>query len=385
MPQMDLDVASTAAERLRQEIATYDFKGITCTASLGVSSISLGAKTMQDLIDEADKCLYAAKRGGRNQVMRWDEVPDAIEIDDSSIARKPAGEETVSSRPAISFQTVSALLSALGSRDTASAEHSRRVADLCVRTAKGLVAISDSFILENAALLHDIGKIGVPDSVLLKPGPLTPEERHIIFSHDQIGVEIVRSTFDCEQMTQIILCHRAHYSGSESRFGLPVGKDILLGARILSICEAYDAMVHDLVYRAAMTSEEAFAELLRCAGQQFDSDLANRFITMMKFEPKPTSNRGMASAWRLSCSWECKSKKWPTPWTKKIASRSYVSLVKSDRRPPQAVVHTSPISQRNWNKPRTNNKLGWIVWKLPSISSNSIEARSAPTYPTRQI
>ena len=292
MPQMDLDVASTAAERLRQEIATYDFKGITCTASLGVSSISLGAKTMQDLIDEADKCLYAAKRGGRNQVMRWDEVPDAIEIDDSSIARKPAGEETVSSRPAISFQTVSALLSALGSRDTASAEHSRRVADLCVRTAKGLVAISDSFILENAALLHDIGKIGVPDSVLLKPGPLTPEERHIIFSHDQIGVEIVRSTFDCEQMTQIILCHRAHYSGSESRFGLPVGKDILLGARILSICEAYDAMVHDLVYRAAMTSEEAFAELLRCAGQQFDPDLANRFITMMKFEAETNIEPG---------------------------------------------------------------------------------------------
>ena len=83
------------------------------------------------------------------------------------------------------------------------------MADLCVGTAKGLVAISDSFILENAALLHDIGKIGVPDSVLLKPGPLTPEERHIIFSHDQIGVEIVRSTFDCEQMTQIILSYSA--------------------------------------------------------------------------------------------------------------------------------------------------------------------------------
>jgi len=93
-------------------------------------------------------------------------------------------------------------------------------------------------------------------------------------------------------MTQIILCHRAHYSGSESRFGLPVGKDILLGARILSICEAYDAMVHDLVYRAAMTSEEAFAELLRCAGQQFDPDLANRFITMMKFEAETNIEPG---------------------------------------------------------------------------------------------
>jgi len=289
MPHQCLDTAAKAAERIRQEIAAFDFSGLRCTTSVGVSSLELNPENMQDLIDQADKCLFVAKRNGRNQVVRWDEVPHDLEVDESQISRTQDEEESVCDRPAISFQTVSALVSALGSRDAASAEHCRRVADLCVRTAKGLMSISDSFILENSALLHDIGKIGVPDSVLLKPGPLTEEERKVILSHEQIGVEIVRSTFACDEMTDIVLCHRARY-GADERPDLPSGKDIPLGARILCICEAYDAMVNDQVYRTAMSTQEAFAELRRCAGEQFDPDLVERFINTIQMDTADRSN-----------------------------------------------------------------------------------------------
>jgi diguanylate cyclase (GGDEF)-like protein/putative nucleotidyltransferase with HDIG domain len=276
LPHTDLDTAARAAERLRAAIEATEFPDLKITASFGVSALSMGPADPQGLLDQADKSLYLAKRNGRNQVVRWDELPPDLEIDGptASRTRRPVEMEASLTIP---FQAVTALVSALRYRDPATAEHSHRVADLCVAMAEGLMSFSECYLLENAALLHDIGKIGVPDSILLKPGALTEEEWHLMRKHDRIGVEIISASFGSERLTKIVENHGCYYGGSAYDPGAPKGNEIPLGSRILSIADAYDSMVSEHVYRKALTSQEAFAEIRRCAGRQFDPELVERF------------------------------------------------------------------------------------------------------------
>ncbi|MCA9067784.1 MAG: diguanylate cyclase, partial [Planctomycetaceae bacterium] len=130
LPYTSIADAAQTAERFRLGLENAKFSNLSITASLGVSDMSLGSMDPQGLLDQADKCLYVAKRNGRNQVVRYDDVPEDLEVDESQISRtKPA--ET-SNPSAIPLQAVTALVSALAYRDVATAEHSRRVADLCV-------------------------------------------------------------------------------------------------------------------------------------------------------------------------------------------------------------------------------------------------------------
>ncbi|HAH43279.1 diguanylate cyclase [Gimesia sp.] len=288
LPNQDIDETEQTAEVYRQTVERLEFSDLKVTSSFGATAISLGASNPQNLLDEADKCLYAAKRGGRNQVARWDRIPADMDFTET-IAREPANElpaENVMSNESASdqeweipFYAVTALLSALAFRDENTAAHSRRVADLCLAAAQDLLPPSELYVLEIAALLHDIGKIGVPDAILLKPGPLTGEEWEVMSRHDRIGVEIVSSTFSDQSLLEIIENHHAFYRGEGRHENLPTGQDIPLGARILSIADAYDAMVSDRVYRKRMSQEEAFAELRKNAGTQFDPDLVEKFIS----------------------------------------------------------------------------------------------------------
>ena len=277
LPHAAIGDAAAAAERYRCALEETSFGEMSITASLGVSSIELGAETPQQLLDEADKCLYVAKRRGRNCVVRWDDAYEDERIETSEVSCPASAEET-DANESIPFQVVTALISALAYRDADTAEHSRRVADLCVAVAHRLMSLSEAYVLENAALLHDIGKIGVPDSILLKPGPLTQEEWKVMSTHDRIGVEIIRSTFACNELTKTVQSHHATFADDPRHPELPSGKDLPLGARILTIADAYDAMVSDRVYRKGRSKEEAFAELRRCAGRQFDPELVERFI-----------------------------------------------------------------------------------------------------------
>jgi diguanylate cyclase (GGDEF)-like protein/PAS domain S-box-containing protein len=278
LPHVSLADAYQAAERFRQGIAAGKCGNVSVTASLGVSSLSLGASEPRELLDQADKALYHAKNSGRNRSICWDDIPE------TPAAPAPRTEEVKPSDGPIPipFHAVTALVSALAHRHADTAHHSRRVADLAVALANGLMSQTDCYVLEVAALLHDIGKLGVPDAVLLKPGPLTSDEWKVIRTHEGIGEQIVAAAFTSPQLTAMIGLHHCWYGGSPHDSGLPRGQDIPLGARILSICDAYDAMVSDRGYRRGRSRSDAFAELRRCAGTQFDPELVERFIEIMQ-------------------------------------------------------------------------------------------------------
>ena len=276
LPNTCIEEATIVAEKVRGRLELLTFPHFSVTASLGVSAHSAETSSPQDLLDEADNCLYLAKRGGRNQVVCWDNVPDGLVVDNSVVSRIANDNEF--EPVSIPYHAVTALISALAYRDQDTASHSRRVADLCVAVGESIMSLSECYTLEIAALLHDIGKIGVADSILLKPGPLTDEEWAVIRHHDKIGVEIISASFSSPQLTTFVKYYQSHFFREDQSSDTLSGHDIPLGARILAIADAYDSMINNHVYREGCSPKDALSELRRCAGTQFDPELVEHFI-----------------------------------------------------------------------------------------------------------
>jgi diguanylate cyclase (GGDEF)-like protein/PAS domain S-box-containing protein/putative nucleotidyltransferase with HDIG domain len=170
-----------------------------------------------------------------------------------------------------------ALHTALRCKDSATASHSLRVALGCSSWAAVMeFPAADRDALEVAALLHDVGKIGVPDKVLLKPGRLLPEEADLMSRHTAMTVEILASCSVPHDVLQIVEHSSARFDG-EGHHGRRVGNDIPIAARMLAIVDAFDSMTTDHVYRPARSRERALAELFQCAGTQFDPELVRKF------------------------------------------------------------------------------------------------------------
>lgn len=280
MPDTAMDDAELRAERIRLAIKALQIGDLKVTASLGVSSISENADSPQDMLDQADKCLYVAKRNGRNQVVRFDKAQKQIAQLGETIA--PARKEKHNSdNVAIPFQAVSALVAAMSYRDQATAAHSRRVADLCVATAEGLLSVRECYNLEIAALMHDIGKIGVPDAILQKTGRLTDEEWAIMRRHRNVSVQLVKASFGSEVLAEIIEHYSVWFDLSNQTIGRS-GHKPSVSARVLAIADAYDSMTSDAVYRKRKSRNEACEELRRCAGTQFDPELVERFVSAVR-------------------------------------------------------------------------------------------------------
>ncbi len=290
LPHCDAEQAALAAERYRLEIASKPCGAVNLTASFGCSAMHLKAETPALMLDQADKALYAAKRTGRNRTMRFDRMPSAVEPQQADTrefheprhSRTPDPTEREGAATPIAFHAVTALMSALAHRDKSTADHSRRVADFCVSAGRGLLSLRDCFVLEVAAMLHDVGKLGVPDAILHKAGPLTEEEWLIMQQHDRMGMEITAAAFGSNELTRIIRTHHAFFSGNARDSALPSGHDIPIEARILSIADAFDAMTSHRPYRRQRSAEEAFAELRSCAGKQFDPELVEHFIKAVR-------------------------------------------------------------------------------------------------------
>ena len=136
-------------------------------------------------------------------------------------------------------------------------------------------------LLYLSAPLHDIGKVGIPDQILLKPGRLTPEEWVTMKSHSEIGCRIAHASTDLLPIANLILKHHEWWNGKGYPLGL-VGENIPIECRLLAIADGYDAMISDRPYRKGMSSAAALAELRRCAGIQFDPFLTNIFVGMIE-------------------------------------------------------------------------------------------------------
>jgi len=179
------------------------------------------------------------------------------------------------------FQTVLTLARAIDARDSYTADHSRRMANWAEATAR-LFGFSPPEIqmIRWAALLHDIGKIGVPDAILRKAGPLTEEEWQIMRQHPIVGAEIVAPIKKLQPVTAIIRSHQEKMDGTGYPDGLK-GDQIPLPARILTVVDAYAAMTDDRVFRKARSRAEATAELERCAGSHFDNQIVDAFFRLI--------------------------------------------------------------------------------------------------------
>jgi len=138
-------------------------------------------------------------------------------------------------------------------------------------------------ILQYAGLLNDIGKIEIPKSILNRIGPLTEEEQCIIRNHPVFGENILEPLEDMDHLTDFVRHHHERFDGSGYPDGL-AGNKISLGARILCVADSYDAMLSERSYGRCFTQEEAFQELQRFAGTQFDPEIVRAFITVMRLK-----------------------------------------------------------------------------------------------------
>ncbi|MBM7868333.1 diguanylate cyclase [Heliobacterium gestii] len=176
---------------------------------------------------------------------------------------------------------VQALMKMLEARDYITEGHSQRLQELVIRLGKAVGLPEERFNdLCLLAQFHDIGKVGIPDQILFKPGPLTPEERKEMERHAEIGHRIAQVVPGLLPVADLILKHHEWWNGKGYPLGLQ-GEEIPMEARILAITDAFDAMTNDRTYRKALSEEAAFAELRRCSGVQFDPQLVERFIAIV--------------------------------------------------------------------------------------------------------
>jgi putative nucleotidyltransferase with HDIG domain len=176
--------------------------------------------------------------------------------------------------------TLEALISALDAREHETQRHSKRVSEYTLLMA-GKIGIPQDQLqdIERGALLHDIGKMGISDNILLKPAKLTENEWVEIHKHPDIGYRILEKIDFLKGAAELVLQHHERFDGS----GYPrrlSGEGILLGARIFAVVDSFDAMTSDRPYHKALNYQTARDEIVRCAGRQFDSQLVDCFLSI---------------------------------------------------------------------------------------------------------
>jgi HD-GYP domain-containing protein (c-di-GMP phosphodiesterase class II) len=189
---------------------------------------------------------------------------------------------------------IAALASALGERDRYTGEHSESVVELTARVGEALALDAEEIArVRTAALLHDIGKVGVPDAILHKPGPLDDEEWAFMRRHTLLGERILTAAPALAPVARIVRSSHERMDGRGYPDGL-AGADIPLGARIVFVCDAFDAMTSDRPYAKGRPPQEALSELRRCAGKQFDPEVVEALATVLAQQAATARRAGQA-------------------------------------------------------------------------------------------
>jgi two-component system cell cycle response regulator len=276
--------AAVLAEKLRNLVQRQRFNvegnpQLNVTVSIGIAGGEGPALRVDSLARDADAAMYSAKSLGRNQVYVFAEPDDDARIPRVPIS--PAGRAMAQQVGQIAREAAQAALTALISPlPQYRGQPSALIASIAVRMARQLdLPEAEIERLRVASLLHDVGKVAVPEEILDKPSALTSAEWRTVVQHPRIGQVIIEQATAFRDAIPIILHHHERYSGHGYPFGLRAN-DIPLGARIVAIADAYDAMTHDRPYKGAVTHDLAIKELRRHAGTQFDPQLVALFCDL---------------------------------------------------------------------------------------------------------
>ncbi|MHC4120496.1 MAG: diguanylate cyclase [Planctomycetota bacterium] len=289
MPETRAKDAVRLLERIREKVQKIDVaENVSMTISCGIAQ-SLPAKddSSTDVVRRADLALYEAKSAGRNCVKVWNKsmskALDASDIEIEKIKqlkRRIAGMSQQAEKTFV--QSIWGLVQALEAKDPYAKKHSENVVQYSLRIAERMnVGPRQLEVIRRAAMIHDIGRIGIPDAILFKPSRLTPHERNIIEQHPLIAVRILEKMSFLEQEVTIVRAHHEKWNGH----GYPdrlANTSIPLGARIMAVADAFDALTSNRSYHKSRTPAEAARILVDSSGYDFDPEIVEIMISWLK-------------------------------------------------------------------------------------------------------
>ena len=274
LPAVDRRKTARVAERLRRAVARRTGENPTgVTVSLGVACFPDTAGSAEELMYGADAAMYWAKSAGKNRVGDWSKL----------VGRRTDGTLPghAADRGVKAPDVVAALIAALAAKDPVTNAHTERCSWYAAKLAEELgLAEEETSVVGLASLLHDIGKLAVPDEVLFKPGPLNEEEWAIIKQHPTAALHVLSQIRSIADAIPAIVHHHEHFDGSGYPDGL-AGEEIPMTSRILLVTDAFDAMTTDRPYSKAMPIEAAIEELKRNSGSQFDPMVVEAFLRIL--------------------------------------------------------------------------------------------------------
>jgi diguanylate cyclase (GGDEF)-like protein len=325
MPETTMEQARQLAAKLRGWVSADPLlREKNISASFGIACYPLHGSSPQELIQVADASMYLSKHQGGNTVSTADHVdpnearrwkrdvleaylgvtlkrlfatgPEAFEeihqrlrqftdsLPETEVAGAPQDSTTV---PQSILDTVTSLAYAIDAKDQYTQGHSQKVSAYAALLAEAL-GMSEPEVEEIrlAAVLHDVGKVGIPEGILNKSGPLNPEEWDVMKTHVVFGGRILEPLAPLARIREMVLHHHEFFDGSGYPNGL-TGETIPLGARVITIADSYDTITSDRSYKKGRTAEQALSELERCANSQFDGRLVAAFVRAMRQLPNP--------------------------------------------------------------------------------------------------
>ena len=284
LTETEVEDASQLTEKLRMLVERTRFRvegnaELTVTISVGLAGGFGHTLRVEPLVRDADAAMYSAKSLGRNQTYIFSEPDDDARVPRAPISSDGRARAMEVGRMARDAAT-HALTSAIAPLPHYRGQPSALIASVVVGIARQLdLPEAEVDRIRIAALLHDVGKVAVPAEILEKPSALTSAEWRTVVQHPRIGQVILEQAAALKDSVPIILHHHERFAGHGYPYGLR-GTEIPLGARIVAIADAYDAMVNDRPYKRAMGHDDAIAELRRHAGTQFDPELVGIFCDL---------------------------------------------------------------------------------------------------------